>query len=172
MTDPKAPNVVNIDEIEEITHSRGEHWGASYKPLTPVLSAYPDGRLGVNITRLPQGRTVCPFHSHQRSDEVFYIISGRGVLRYGDELRAIRAGDCISCPAGTGIAHQIANPHAEDLVYLAIGANDPDEVAVYPDNGKVLVRSLKRIGWLASVDYMEGEPERPKILDLIDGWGG
>lgn len=80
----------------------------------------------------------------------------------------IRAGDCISCPAGNGIAHQIANPYDDDLVYVAIGDNDPHEVAVYPDNGKVLVRSLKRIGRLESLEYMDGEPDRPTIFDPID----
>ncbi|MAE71511.1 MAG: cupin [Gemmatimonadetes bacterium] len=168
MSDPSAPIVVNIEDVEEITRSSGEHWGASYKPITPALSELEGGRLGVNLTRLEKGRTVCPFHAHQRSDEVFYVLSGRGVLRYGVELIPIRAGDCISCPAGNGVAHQIANPHNDDLVYLAIGANDPDEVAVYPDSGKVLVRSLRRIGRLESMEYMDGEPERPRVFELID----
>lgn len=59
--------------------------------------------------RLKKDHTTVPFHYHLREDEAFYILSGRGVLRYGDDLREIRAGDCISCPAGTKIAHQIAN---------------------------------------------------------------
>ncbi len=32
------------------------------------------------------------------------------------------------CPAGTGTAHQIANPYDEDLVYLGVELNDPHEV--------------------------------------------
>jgi uncharacterized cupin superfamily protein len=121
----------------------------------------------VNQTRVPPGRVAVPFHSHQREDEVFFVLSGRGVLRYGDELRDIRQGDCISCPARTGVAHQIANPYDEDLVYLSIGLNDPDEVCVYPDSDKVMVRSLKRVGRFEKTSYMEGEPERPRILDLV-----
>lgn len=34
--------------------------------------------LGVNLTRLPPGRALCPFHSHLIEDEVFYILSGGG----------------------------------------------------------------------------------------------
>jgi uncharacterized cupin superfamily protein len=83
-----------------------------------------------------------------------------------DEVREIRAGDCIACPAGTGTAHQLANPYDEDLVYLSIGRDDPNEVCTYPDNGKVYVRSLKRIGFLEVAPYMQGEPECPKIFSL------
>src|SRR5688572_13867263 len=143
-------HIVNVDEIKEIEHLDGEHWGGAYKPLTPLLDAK-GGSLGVNLSRLPPGRTTCPFHYHQLEDEVFFILSGRGVLRYGDEVRAIRAGDCISCPAGSKVAHQICNPFDEDLVYLGIGPNDPNEVVVYPDSGKVMVRSLGRVGFLEKV---------------------
>ena len=94
--------------------------------------------------------------------------SGRGVLRYGEELIEISAGDCISCPAGTGTAHQIGNPFDEDLIYLSIGNHDPHEVCGYPDNGKILVRGLGKVGTLEERGYFEGEPERPRILDLVD----
>ena len=127
------------------------------------------GRLGVAWNRLPPGRAGCPFHAHQREDEAFYIISGTGVLRYGDHVYPLRAGDCVSCPAGTGIAHQIANTSATaDLIYLAMGPHDPDEVCIYPDTGKVMVRSLQRVGWLDDVPYMEGEADRPAIFDMAE----
>lgn len=156
-------NVINADEVKEIEHLEGAHWGGAYKPLTPSMKT---GQLGANLSRLPPGRATCPFHYHQLEDEIFFVLSGRGVLRYGEEVRAIRAGDCIACPAGTKIAHQIANPFDEDLVYLAVGRNDPNEVCVYPDTGKVMVRSLSRVGFLHGTPYMEGEPEQPKILEL------
>jgi uncharacterized cupin superfamily protein len=51
-------------------------------------------------------------------------------------------------------------------VYLGIGANSPNEVCYYPDSNKVMVRSLKTVGTLTETDYMDGEPERPLILDM------
>jgi len=160
--------VVNVDQVQEVEHLTGKHWGGAYKPLTPALDALGRGRLGVNLSRMPPGRAGCPFHYHMREDEVFFVLSGRGVLRYGDQVHALRAGDCVSCPAGTKIAHQIANPYDEELVYLGIGPNDPNEVCVYPDSGKVMVRSLQTVGFLAKQDYMEGEAERPKIFELAE----
>ncbi len=158
-------HVVNVADVREIVHTKGEHWGGAFKPLTPSMK-HKGGSLGVNQSRLPPGRATCPFHYHAHEDEAFFVLSGRGVLRYGDDVRVIRPGDCISCPAGTKVAHQIANPFDAELVYLAIGTNDPHEVCVYPDTGKVMVRTLGCIGFLEGVDYMEGEPIKPKILDL------
>ncbi|WP_193102615.1 cupin domain-containing protein [Burkholderia sp. Z1] len=157
--------VVNVGDVNEVEHIGGDHWGSARKALTPALDARP-GRLGANLLRIPPGRTAFPFHTHAREDEVFFVLSGRGVFRYGDTVQEIRAGDCISCPAGTGVGHQLANPFDEDLVYLAVGMNDPHEVCTYPDSGKVMVRSLKTVGRLAEAPYMDGELARPKVLDL------
>jgi uncharacterized cupin superfamily protein len=164
---PQRPaHIVNVSDAEEQESLEGAYWGQRYQPLTPALDALP-GRLGVNLTHVPAGRTSCPFHTHLRDDEVFYVLSGRGMLRYGEAMDPIGPGDCISCPAGTGTAHQFVNPFAEDLVFLAIGGNDPHEVCTYPDSGKVLVRGLKAVGYLRSADYLDGEPERPRIFDLL-----
>jgi uncharacterized cupin superfamily protein len=165
------PQVVNVDEVEEVEHMSGRHWGQAYKVLTPHMSPN-EGRLSANLTRVPPRRSAVPFHSHQLEDEIFFILSGRGVFRYGDEIRDIRSGDCLACPAGTSVAHQIANPFDEDLVYLAVGRNDPNEVCVYPDTGKVLVRSLRRIGYLKHVHYEHGEPKMPRIFELADNRTG
>ena len=157
--------VVNVDAIEEVEDEHGEHYGHFYKMLTPYMEAE-SGSLGVNQARVPPGKTACPFHYHQRADEAFFVVSGTGVLRYGDELIALRPGDCVSCPARTQVAHQIANTGKEDLIYLSIGRNDPDEVCVYPDSGKVWVRSLKRTGVITDSEYYDGEPQPPEIFAL------
>jgi len=160
--------IVNLDDLPETSTITGDHWGEFYKILTPSMRPL-GGNLGVNQVRVPPGRTAVPFHMHQGEDEAYFVLSGRGVLRYGDKLYPLRAGDCVSCPAGTGIAHQIANNSAEDLIYLAIGPHDPDEVCVYPDSGKIMVRSLRRVGWLENVEYLAGEPDPPRIFSLLDG---
>jgi uncharacterized cupin superfamily protein len=161
----KGP-VLNVADAEVQTYSLGEHYAGSFRALTPWMQQR-GGSLGVNVTRTPPGGVGCPFHYHLLEDEVFYILSGTGVLRYGDDLFPLRPGDCISCPAGTKVAHQIANTGNEDLVYLGIGPNEPNEVCGYPDSGKVMVRGLGKVGFLAESEYMDGEPTRPKILDLV-----
>lgn len=159
----KEDLVVNVHSVEEAGSVEG-HWGAFDKVLTPSMRPR-GGRLGVVQTRVPPRTVGCPFHHHLREDEVFLVISGRGVLRYGDDLFELAEGDCVSCPAGTGVAHQIGNPYDEDLVYLAIGPHDPHEICGYPDTGKVFVRALATVGRLEKTPYMEGE-STPRLLDL------
>jgi uncharacterized cupin superfamily protein len=161
--------IVNVASVPE-TGSVTGHFGGFDRILTPTMRER-GGKLGVVQTRVPPGTTACPFHSHLREDEVFFVLSGRGVLRYGDAVHELTPGDCVSCPAGTGIAHQIANPYGADLVYLAIGPHDPHEVCEYPDSGKVLVRGLAArglgtVGRFERTDYMAGEPTVPKILSM------
>ncbi len=158
------PLVVNIDDLPEESTPEGP-WHHSWRGLTPGMKAR-GGQLGANISRLPPGKVACPLHHHMRGDEFFYVLEGRGVLRYGDTLREIGPGDAISCPHGTEIAHQIANPFDADLVYLGVGPNDPDEVCVYPDTGKVLVRSLRTVGWLEKAPYTDKEPVPCKVFEL------
>jgi uncharacterized cupin superfamily protein len=163
--------VLNIDEAEEHDSRDGEYWGGSYKILAPFMETN-GGKLAMNISRLPPGRVGCPFHYHMLDDELFYILSGTGVLRFGQDIIPIRPGDTISCPAGSGVAHQIANTGHEDLVYLGIGANSRNEVCGFPDSGKVMVRSLKLVGVLNKTNYMAGEPEQPLIFDMADRLDG
>ncbi|MHB1303681.1 MAG: cupin domain-containing protein [Acidiphilium sp.] len=163
-----GPHIVNIDTAPELSDAEEEpwaaRWGAPYKVLTSGMERR--GHLGINVTRLPPGRVSCPFHTHQLDDEAFLVLSGRGVLRYGETLTAVGPGDCVTCPAGTGIAHQFANPFDADFVYLGIGRNDPNEVCTYPDSGKVFVRALDRVGRFEATEYMEGEAAEPHILAL------
>lgn len=163
MTDKQRPanTVVNWRNAEEHTALDGDDYGGSYRILTPSMDE--PGRLGVNMSRLPPGRAGCPFHTHALEDEVFYILEGSGVLRYGDWVTRVREGDCISCPAGTGLGHQLYNDGEVDMVYLGIGCNDPNEVCTYPDSGKVLVRALHTVGTLTKHDYMHAEPRPAQI---------
>lgn len=162
MSEPRA-HVSNADDAEETAYDGNAHYRCRVTRLTPRGAA-----LGVRLNRVAPGKTACPFHTHQVEHEAFFILSGRGVLRYGESLRELRAGDCVYCPAGTGLAHQLANPFDAELTYLSIGTNDPNEVCTYPDSGKVMVRCLSRVGVLEDRAYLAGEPASPTIFELID----
>lgn len=159
----RHPHVLNWNDAPLVEQRESQHWGGREARLNPSMPPE-DGHVGVVRVVLPPGRTYAPFHWHVHEDEIFIVLSGAGLLRYGDQVVDLRAGDCIACPRNSGQGHQIANVSSEDLVYLAIGENRPDEVCVYPDSGKVLVRALRRIGTLQDAKYFDGEPIPPKIL--------
>jgi len=64
---------------------------------------------------VPPGGTTAAHH-HGRSEELYLVTAGRGLLRIGDEQREVSAGDCAAIPPGT--VHQLRNTGEEDLVVV------------------------------------------------------
>ena len=111
---------------------------------------------------LPPGKSNYPFHYHTTNEEVFYVISGNGILETFDEKRSIAAGDIIVCPAGKNGAHKITNTsESESLVYLDVDTNNTPDIAYYPHSGKIGIRTAggerDNFNLNSSVDYYENE---------------
>jgi len=91
---------------------------------------------------LPPGKSSYPFHYHATNEEVFYIISGTGVLDTFEAKHAVGAGDVIVCHAGEKGAHMITNAsETENLVYLDVDTNNTPDIAFYPRANKVGIRA-------------------------------
>ncbi len=93
------------------------------------------------VYEIPPNKTNIPYHYHLKNEEIFYIISGKGVVETASGDRAIAAGDILICPTGDGGAHEITNTSdAENLVYIDFDTMNFPEVAMYPHSGKLGVR--------------------------------
>jgi len=150
--------VVNIDELKLEHFSKGDAFESASVRIGPLLGAKD---IGYSYDVVPPGKRACPFHSHRGEEEMFFIVKGRGTLRYGSETRKIRAGDVICCPTGgPETAHQIVNDSDAELAYLSVSTMLPAEICEYPDSGKVGafgggMRHMTRVG--DNVDYWVGE---------------
>lgn len=109
-------------------------FGANIVPLSEQL-ALPG--LGCMFVTVEPGRRAFPFHNHLGNDEMFIIVEGEGIFRFGDDEFPVKAGDVCSAPrGGPNTAHQIINTGSGSLKYFGISTlNDPD-IAEYPDSGK------------------------------------
>ena len=65
--------------------------------------------------RLPAGARTTP-HRHVKTEEIYYILEGRGLMRLGDESREVGVGDAVAIPPGT--VHQITNTGGDVLKFL------------------------------------------------------
>ena len=65
--------------------------------------------------RLPAGMSTIP-HFHRQTEEIYFIVSGHGVMRIDGQEREVVPGDAIAIPPGA--VHQIANTGSEDLRLL------------------------------------------------------
>src|SRR5512142_2966605 len=127
--------VVNIDALALEHFEKGDAFACETVRIGPLVGAK---HLGYSYDVVPPGKRSCPFHSHRGEEEMFFIVRGSGMLRYGKETRRIRAGDVICCPTGgPDTAHQIVNDSAAELAYLSVSTMMPAEVCEYPDSGKI-----------------------------------
>lgn len=150
--------VVNIDELKLEPFKKGDKFESRGARVGPLLGARD---LGYCYDVVPPGKRACPFHSHRAEEEMFFIVSGSGLLRYGDETRKIRAGDVICCPVGgPETAHQIVNDSDADLAYLSISTMMAADICEYPDAKKVgcFAQGFRHVTTAeAHVDYWTGE---------------
>jgi uncharacterized cupin superfamily protein len=125
------------------------------------------GGLGCSVLIVPPGKRAYPFHRHHVLDELFFIVSGEGQYRFGDDSYPVRPGDIIAAPAGSK-AHQLINTGKEDLRYLGISSMGSVDVIDYPDSDKIAVgagiknadfktATYAAVGRLTRADYWDGE---------------
>jgi uncharacterized cupin superfamily protein len=112
----------------EVGHLRG-HW---------TLLGEAAGSVGVGVRRIqvPAGAWSSPAHEHGAEEEIFYVLSGRGLSWQKERTADIGRGDCIVYLPGRG-AHSV---HAlEDLDVLAFGPRHRAESLGFPRLGMSLV---------------------------------
>jgi uncharacterized cupin superfamily protein len=167
--------VLNLDEVQvddrppmfQPTGEAAQRFGARMGQVGTRIGAR---LLGYNVTVVSPGKRAFPLHNHHVNEEMFFILSGSGELRIGDERFTLRAGDFIANPpGGPETAHQIINTGTEDLRYLAVSTMLTPEIVEYPDSGKFgvllrekqpdgtqrVLRHIDREG--SGLDYWEGE---------------
>jgi mannose-6-phosphate isomerase-like protein (cupin superfamily) len=64
---------------------------------------------------IPAGSATTEHH-HPQAEELYLLTAGSGRIKLGDEVRDVRAGDCIVIPPGT--PHKLWNTGAEPLTLL------------------------------------------------------
>ena len=65
--------------------------------------------------RLPAGAGTTPHH-HVKTEEIYYLLEGQGLIRVGEQTRQVGPGDAIAIPPGA--VHQITNTGAGVLKFL------------------------------------------------------
>jgi len=157
---PRPATIVRTAEVEakEWDHGdsalRGRDLGAAAGAQRTALRCFD----------LPAGKLGAPPHCHSGCEELFVVLAGSGVyldqaagaVGWSPQEHAVRRGDVVSVPAGTGIAHAL-RAGADGLTFLAYGNRDSDDVIWYPRSGKIAFFSLGVIGRFERCGYWDGE---------------
>jgi len=159
--------IVNIADVPLREGGNGKQFVAKLGRIGGMIGAQ---KLGCQFHIVPAGKKAFPRHCHHANEEMFYVVSGAGAYRVGEETYPIRAGDVISAPAGdASAAHQIVNSSEGELRYLAFSTRLDPDVAEYPDSGKFAVASMipPGGGMLGAKFSYVSRNDRP--VDYFDG---
>jgi uncharacterized cupin superfamily protein len=137
---PKLP--ISSQEVAWDPEGEGSRFGGHSKHLT-YAAAGRNYHVGVTIEAPAPGMRLAPLHYHMLEEEHALILEGEVTLLLGDERYDMKAGDYVGFPAGRKIGHSFMNGGTGPCSYLMIGERNPNEVCVYPDSNKVMVRALR-----------------------------
>ena len=154
--------IKNIQSVETTEIGDGKNFEASLGRFGPLFEMK---GMGCSVVELKPGKKAWPYHLHYGQEELFFIITGSGSIRYDNELYPIKSGDVIYTPVGEGTAHQIINSSDGTLQYLALSTRENPELCYYPDSGKYGSYSVNadnsRKAFIAhessELDYYSGE---------------
>ena len=158
----RPSNILNLDEAELDYDGERGRW---------IRFARKAGaeRTGMNWGHLNEGRAGSPPHCHSVDEEIFVILGGQGTLElwpspgrtergHEKETHALRAGDVIARPPGSGIAHYF---RAGDggMTFLIYGPTRPNDICYYPRSNTISWRGVGLVARHEPLSYAEIEPE-------------
>jgi uncharacterized cupin superfamily protein len=136
---------VHWDEVEGSLRDKGP-MAATWQPLGDAAGAR---GIGLNRVRIEPERLSTPPHSHGRSEEIYFVLAGSGLLWQDEAVCEVRPGDTI-----VQVADQCEHTFkggADGLEYLVFGTRHPVEYGWLPRS-----RAL-RLGY----PWVEGRDDDP-----------
>ena len=97
----------------------------------------------VGILKVPPWSKPWPLHSHSSQWEFYYVISGKGKMRFKTRNVDLTSGDFVVCRPGE--AHQIINDSNKDLVIQITADNPISDIIEYPDSGKWAIHPKSKV---------------------------
>ncbi len=154
---PRPP--IAADSVAWTEWNEVPRFGMRYRHLTSAAIGE-NYHVGFAIEELSPGKQTVPAHYHMLEEEHIYVLDGSATLRLGAETHQLKAGDYVCFPAGQKAGHCLINNTDNVCRYIIVGERNPNEVVVYTDSNKALVRSLGRreiYDRAATRDYWDGE---------------
>ncbi len=157
--------VMNIADVPLRDNGHGDRFQAQVGSFGWMIGST---GLGAMLHVVPPGKTAFPYHAHHQTHELFLILEGEGIYRFGGERYPVKAGDVCAAPTGgPETAHQIINTGTVPLRYVGISTVAATEVVEYPDSGKFAVTS--RYDWATGKGGVRFVGRREGSLDYWDG---
>jgi len=151
--------VTNMKQIEPIHVAHHQPYEFDRYDVSGLAH---ENKCTVTFYSICPGKSNYPYHYHTANEEVFYIISGHGLLETPTGELSVSAGDVIVLPPCKEGAHRLKNDsESEMLTYLDVDTNNLPDTVFYPHTNKVgvFVKSERPNFYMqdSNVPYYEGE---------------
>lgn len=147
------PNIAHVDDL------RTRRREAADIAVDYTRLARPAGARGIGATHyvVPPSRRMMPVHVHSDEEELFYVLSGAGLLWQGGRTHEVRAGDCIVHRIQTEAHTLVAGP--EGLTVVAFGEGSLTNLTHLPRAG----------GWWLGTGWLPADGPNPFELEAAQG---
>jgi uncharacterized cupin superfamily protein len=123
---PWSGGICHWDDVDSVRREKGP-MAATWQRLGDAAGAK---GIGVNRIRIDSGRLSTPPHSHNRAEEIFFVLAGAGLSWQDGRVCEVRAGDTIVHLADHEEHTLRAGPDGLDV--LAFGTRHPSEYGWLP----------------------------------------
>jgi uncharacterized cupin superfamily protein len=137
--------VAHWDEVESHRRAKGEMDG-TWQALGDAAGTR---GVGVNRVRVAPGKLPTPPHVHGASEELYFVLSGSGLVWQNGEVHEVRPLDCVIQRPREHEHTLVGGP--EGLEYIVFGTRHPTELGWLPRSGAV------RLGR----QWVEGRDDNP-----------
>lgn len=136
-------HVINLLDCE----LKPENFGPKYLGATRELgNEWGSKLLGFHVEVLDPKMFSCPYHWHEKEEELAVVLEGQPILRVGNQFRKVQKGDLLFFPPGTATAHHLYNHTDQPFKFLAMSSKViTDEKCHYPDSNKVMDRLSRTV---------------------------
>jgi len=148
-------NINDIQASHQNTHERFEYHKKD-------LVMYDEAKwMKLSHYSIPPGKSNYPYHYHAQNEEIFYILSGNGIVKTPKGDVAVSEGDVIYFPPDESGAHRLTNTSdSEMLIYLDVDTKHRPDVCLYPETNKIGIygdgiRQIHKTD--KCIDYYDGE---------------
>jgi len=141
------------DEVEGARREKGP-MAATWQLLGDAAGAH---GFGLNRVRVEPGRLPTPPHSHGRSEEIYYVLAGSGLLWQDEAVCEVRPGDTIV--QGADHYEHTFKGGPDGLEYLVFGTRHPVEYGWLPRSRAI------RLSW----PWFEGRADDPWDIEAMVG---
>ena len=139
----RPPFIVSTTDVPETEHSYPES-PEVLGPSRAIARAAGLKNVGLHVQRLAPGQRSTWPHAESHEEEFVFVLEGEVDAWIDGELHAVKAGDLVAFPSGTGICHAFLNNSEREARLLVGGDADKDENRIfYPLNPEVQKRRAK-----------------------------